>query len=83
MSSANANHDTSKSSTNGSKRNITNRKYIPAIGMNQTKILVNGCNNTNISNNQSTTIPPKQVNKDFVIKNKIKREYTNENESKL
>jgi hypothetical protein len=61
MSSANSNscHDASKSST-GSKRNITNRKYVPI--QQATKVLSN--------NNTSLNMPPK---KDFVIKNKLKR----------
>lgn len=77
MSSANSNHDTSKSSVNGSKRNITNRKYVPVVGVVHPKVPPNGSNNTNVSSNQSTNIPPKQVSRDFVIKNKVRREYTN------
>lgn len=66
MSSSNSNaHDASKSSANGSKRNITNRKYMP---IQQTKVLTN--NNINLANH-SLSIPPK--NKDFIIKNKVKR----------
>lgn len=75
MSSANSNscHEASKSS-NGSKRNITNRKYLP---IQQTaKVLVNNNSMNNHSTNVPTSLPPK---KDFIIKNKIKREYTNEN----
>lgn len=72
MSSANSNscHEASKGneaskSSNGSKRNITNRKYLPIQPT--TKVLAN--------NNTSLNVPKK----DFVIKNKVKREYTNEN----
>jgi hypothetical protein len=73
VASTNANHEASKSS-NGSKRNITNRKYLP---IQHTKVLAN--NNPNL-NNHSLSVPPK--NKEFVIKNKIKREYTNENDGR-
>jgi hypothetical protein len=72
MSSTNGNYpDTSKSSANTSKRNIGNRKYIPSI--NQARILATGGNNASIPNNQSVNIPPKHQNKEFVIKNKIRR----------
>ena len=72
MSSANGNCQESTKSSNGSKRNIANRKYMPAIGLNQTKLVTA----VNVSNNQSVNIPPKG-NKEFIIKNKVKREYTN------
>jgi hypothetical protein len=68
MSSANS---SVSNSMNPSKRNIANRKFYmpPQPG----KVLANG-NNHNISNN-STPAPTKA--KDFVIKQKLKREPTN------
>lgn len=74
MSSANSNscHEASKSS-NGSKRNITNRKYLPIQQTAKVLVSNNSMNNHSISM-PSSGIPPK---KDFIIKNKVKREYTN------
>lgn len=66
-------------SSNPSRRNIVNRKlYAPPQAA---KVLSSGTqhNISNNSNNSTPGNPPKA--KDFVIKQKVRREATNENEA--
>jgi hypothetical protein len=67
-------NNTVNNSSHSSKRNI-NRKLYPASLYQQVKPLTSTFNQTNLSgNNESFNLP---VKKDFIIKQRFKREITN------